>query len=399
MPPQLPAETLADINPDQEVTLGQAVGLSANFPFGFRLLTIPRNPGAAAEYQPIDKGWFDTDSVAKLIDGGVVDNTGFDTVSLILKAIEQRALNGQREPGHGDYSAVWKAIRERGLVLIEIDSGSRPVGPGWVTSRLSLAVETMLAFNNATSTDRETVAYLNALRGWLDPPFLGDRLARLEKGAMEGDPDDGKALGRLQSLMREGRGAFRHFKFDCNHWDAKNVMTAWSLAPDDKARLLARFIVECETRLGELEAFHERYKGKDVKQREALNREEADQLVANREAVRAAVRAARLKKIVYTQAPRIFEGFAKADPAHPKGRKRLHAMFTEAAHYGRRAAALAPRVDLNLVFKERRELEASLKKRVEKEKELWGRIDRGGLQAQSDRRAEASRRIYARPPE
>src|SRR5262249_55241574 len=61
------------------VSLARAVRMSSNFPFGFRPLRFQ-----------VPKSW-DRDQRIHVVDGGVVDNTGLDTIYELLLAVEYHA--------------------------------------------------------------------------------------------------------------------------------------------------------------------------------------------------------------------------------------------------------------------------------------------------------------------
>jgi hypothetical protein len=82
-------ETLADVDPNRRIELAQAVGLSANFPFGFNVIRMPRNSSANDPEDAKDVNDPNTDIA--FIDGGVVDNTGIDTLYLAIQGIKARA--------------------------------------------------------------------------------------------------------------------------------------------------------------------------------------------------------------------------------------------------------------------------------------------------------------------
>jgi hypothetical protein len=246
--PRYPPEVLGDLNPERSVSLAQAVGLSANFPFGFNVTTIPRAPGDKEESQKAleERG----DLTAKVLDGGIVDNTGIDTLFLMIKAIEAGA------GVEGPYRDLWKALRDRRVVLIEIDSGAKPEKPGPATRLLSVFFDPLAALNNASFTGAalDKQRYLSDLRATFQLPVnVSGPLRRLaEQPAAPPLPDDQMVHAELSRLQREGVSRFSTFPYSANHFGGDNVLTAWSLAPSDKALLLVRFLFERQLARGQL---------------------------------------------------------------------------------------------------------------------------------------------------
>ena len=200
------------------LSLADAVRLSANFPWGF---DVPRLAGQGSPEQ--------TGTMRKLIDGGVVDNTGIDTIRNLVQQIE--SLSNDRNQKHEALRFEAKQLRNellrRGLILLEIDSGSKPSSSPLLETFPAIAdplsALTRAAHANATSVK---AAHKDALT------------AAVERLWEHEDLD----LDREASGM--GEGGIASFSFVCNHSD--DVMTAWALGPEDKAKLFASFLVEAE---------------------------------------------------------------------------------------------------------------------------------------------------------
>ena len=109
------------------VKLGDAVGLSANFPFGFNPIEIPNQRGGDA---------------ALLLDGGMSDNTGLDTVHLILHNLWRLSRDQSRQP----LGEIWKSLQARHVVVLEIDSGAKPKRASALTRMLSVVTAPLHAF-------------------------------------------------------------------------------------------------------------------------------------------------------------------------------------------------------------------------------------------------------------
>jgi hypothetical protein len=243
-----PPQTLADLDPERSIGLHQAVALSANFPFGFSVLTIPRRNASDGDTVP-----------AKVLDGGIVDNTGIDTLFFVLRSLEQA-----RDAQDPRCRAIWSELEKRRVLLIEISSGRKPpLGGGG--SWLSPLSDPSRAQKNARF-DHSGLArrhYLDGLRDRLRDragPLPAQQVAEVEKAfaatARELGDDLGSLTGPLQDRLRKLDGMladrFATIRFETTHLGQPNVQTAWSLGPEDKARVLVRFLVEMQLHRNEL---------------------------------------------------------------------------------------------------------------------------------------------------
>jgi hypothetical protein len=200
-----------------------------------------------------------------------VDNTGIDTIFLVLTAIKTRAqAAGQkragREPKEQIFADLWDELQERQVILIEIDSGLKPEKPGVATPTLSVLLDPLAALNNAgfTNAELDKKHYRDELRKMFHRRVsLSDqlnKLAGLRPGPgrdPKGSEDYAQLRDKLLGWENEGVEGLSYLTLDCNHYDDDQVMTAWSLPPNDKALLLARFLVEvrlAQRSLGEVEA-------------------------------------------------------------------------------------------------------------------------------------------------
>jgi hypothetical protein len=259
--PGYPAVELMDLDTGYEVSLAEAVRLSANFPWGFEVAKItPRSRGSSGLLprgmreggaQPTDSqlpAGFPTPKQASapgfvrdevpLTDGGVMDNTGIDTVAqlflrlaLMAEAGRSGALGQFREDAKGKLtddqvgrierralkvgamaSEILAELKRRGVIVMEIDSGAKPRKGGVTTAALPTVFEPLSGLENA--------GYANAL-------FAKD-------GHLQ-------ALRLLSSLQDGNRPRVVPVRFECNH--SEDVMTAWALGPADKALILVQFLV------------------------------------------------------------------------------------------------------------------------------------------------------------
>lgn len=210
--------------PEQELSLSRAVRMSSNFPWGLRVLSFPTS-------RP--------DQAAHVLDGGVVDNTGLDTVYAIFDALRFHAgeprrfsqrHDGGEEPRYRKSSQeILKGLRARGVVLVEIDAGAKP-DENMPPRLLSYLVEPGQSLTNATYTNavQTRQLYLDETKSILTAPEA------------------------RQATSASASGAPRAFnvRLQCNHYrpgtrgPSSDVMTAWALGPIDKAQVVFRFLVE-----------------------------------------------------------------------------------------------------------------------------------------------------------
>lgn len=256
------AVALADFSPEQitSLSLTRSVRLSSNFPWGFGVQPLNHDsqpPIQPTANTPTARGQGIRDSLA-LIDGGVVDNTGIDSIAEILESLLLRA---EADP-FGTSARIVDKLRRRGIVFIEIDSGAKPTGSDTDETTMGDVLTPLTALNNA--------AYTNALRigddliddmllkfsasplaanisplpfgqlGVANPYFrdLQESQVRAALGIVfPGDSDPDRAL---QSLY--------HYRFSCNHSKETkaDVMTAFALGPEDKAIVYAMFLSEAQ---------------------------------------------------------------------------------------------------------------------------------------------------------
>ncbi len=242
-----------------QVRLADAVGMSANFPFGFNLLRV--DSVATPSYEP-DKeiGPRPADTrlqSVNLIDGGFVDNTGIDMIYEVFRGLWAVRYGNDAESDKA--KRILDLLTGRVVVLLEIDSGSKPEDPSVLTRIASLIMEPVQGWSNVSYTNAELTKrmYLAKLTEWLDelkaPP---DWLRSQESPSLSPHSQDNSHW-------------LRHIPFICNHLGSQNVMTAWALGPRDKGEVLARFLIEAGLR----KADFDEYKTRIEQQREVKRRE------------------------------------------------------------------------------------------------------------------------------
>jgi hypothetical protein len=225
---------LNELSPDFRVSLARAVRLSSNFPFGFRVSGLEIYDKDAADGP---RRW------VHMLDGGVIDNTGIDTIFELFSALEWQAANHPAEERRRQCGRVLEALRLRGVVVLEIDAGAKPAET--TPSRFDLlggTREPLQALSNAAYTNADIVKdyYVSRIRGILNPNL--NRLNALGREAAE----------RVASYQPSLPSTVVRVVFQCNHYlpgqevQDPEVMTAWSLGPMDKAQVLQRFLIELE---------------------------------------------------------------------------------------------------------------------------------------------------------
>ena len=194
--PRLPPELLGSSMGSMDDPAGsmwvdgaEAARLSANFPWGFDVVSLPGVGGR----QAVD-----------LLDGGIVDNTGMDSFARLFEAL-----------GHSESpraQALLEVMRARGVVLVEIDAGARPSETSGMAAMMPGLTRPLRAL--AAAGEVSAVA------------------------ARDGNVD------RIERVIGQGQAASRfvHLTWVCNRID--NVRTAWSLGNRDQAVTILQFLAE-----------------------------------------------------------------------------------------------------------------------------------------------------------
>jgi hypothetical protein len=180
-----------------ELRVEDAVRLSASFPFGMdsaRIEGLDRAIPSALRPSGSD--------VVYISDGGVVDNTGTGTIRELLTGVlgaADRGVPGARE--------VAEILRRRGVLVVEIDSGAKPVTAAGVLGRVFGPVKqsTTVLSQASYTVEREAV-------------FL-----------------------RRSVLERNGIDLYWATFSYCPRSDREEVMTAWGLGPGDQINLLEQY--------------------------------------------------------------------------------------------------------------------------------------------------------------
>src|SRR5262249_8852333 len=157
----------------------------------------------------------------------------------------------QQLPQDKVYEDLWQELRQRRIVLLEIDSGTKPAKPGAATRRLAALFDPLATYENAgyASSERDKQFFVTALQKVFRRQARGDLSEQAEQiaEALKRHPTDKQIVQAKQlfdRLQSEGASWFYHLKIECNHHeDDEQVMISWSLPPNDKAVLLSRFLV------------------------------------------------------------------------------------------------------------------------------------------------------------
>jgi len=216
------------------LSLARAVRLSSNFPWGFHVLTL--NEHSVPPLTEATKVRETGRSTVRILDGGVVDNTGIDSVYHLVRSLEDvRASDADSSAGR-----LLGELRRRGVVIIEIDSGAKPIAQQESGPLAGVKIP-MNSLNNALygSAERTKVQYRSEMT-----KLLQRRLDDPLPSQANGEPEHALVASRQQHLAR----SVFWFTFYCNHVQAKDaeVMTAWALGPADKAVVLAQFLANLQ---------------------------------------------------------------------------------------------------------------------------------------------------------
>jgi hypothetical protein len=222
-----------EVAPNFRVSLARAVRLSSNFPFGLRVSEVKRTRATAG----------DSRRHVHMLDGGVIDNTGLDTIYELFKALQWHARSAE-SPYGAKARATLAALRKRGVVILEVDSGAKPsprTPPWW--DPLGGPREPLQALENASYTNAEVVKqfYVKEVR---------DLLSRNLQALQELGPEVNTSLAVFNEQLAGTTTV--HLVFQCNHYlpgqdlQDEEVMTAWALGPYDKAQIVQRFLIQME---------------------------------------------------------------------------------------------------------------------------------------------------------
>ncbi|WP_197455392.1 patatin-like phospholipase family protein [Stieleria neptunia] len=259
-------------DPVPNLSLTRAVRLSSNFPFGFSVPMLSESSVPALKIHkkaPPIRGQSQRKTL-RLLDGGVVDNTGIDSLHAVIQSLEKKAAADPR----GRESVVLDRLRRRGVVFIEIDSGAKPSGSRG--GPLASATRPLSALNNAV--------YTNALRTSDQQQMdiersLSDSLESRMVATIERDPQTLRADPirfdfTKEELVAATTAVFQprqfgeqplsvvRFRFTCNHLrdTRSDVMTALALGPDDKSTVIAMYLSEVFRWRKELDAILDEYR-------------------------------------------------------------------------------------------------------------------------------------------
>ncbi|HND53134.1 MAG TPA: hypothetical protein PLV92_12080, partial [Pirellulaceae bacterium] len=223
----------SDLDEMFQVDLTEATRLSANFPWGFSSAKI-----ASRGVQ----------SRVHLIDGGVFDNTGIATIRYVFERLHDWAEAARKdgEKAGASYKLADKVmtrLRKRGVILIEIDSGAKQEPPRGLATILPGIFEPLSALENVSYTNADGVAqeHIRRLKKIFDGPGIETTLERLSS---EVEPAKLREIEKdFGYKLEDGNITMFHaFRVTCNH--DTNVMTAWALAPSDKAKVVVQFLIE-----------------------------------------------------------------------------------------------------------------------------------------------------------
>jgi Patatin-like phospholipase len=236
-----PTEAVVNLGSEREsiaeIRLSEAVRMSANFPWGF----------ASARLRFAES----RESSVQLIDGGVFDNTGIAALRFVLDRLSEwedeyrAALDSdestidEAESAYKSASTFLEQLRQRGVILIEIDSGKKQEPPSGLSAALPALFDPKTAMENssyahAAHDGREHVSRITEILSGKRSAQLQDRLNQIGHRATAAEHLD-LPTGKLRLDL------FHHLRITCNH--EENVMTAWALGPTDNAKVFVRFMI------------------------------------------------------------------------------------------------------------------------------------------------------------
>ncbi|MFO0940481.1 MAG: patatin-like phospholipase family protein [Pirellulales bacterium] len=233
-----------------EVSLTRAVRLSSNFPWGFDIERFSEKSEPAlivSELAPKARGQ-KARRYVELMDGGVVDNTGIDSIASMLESVIQRADADPKSQA----ARIYDKLRRRGVVLIEIDSGAKPSVNESDGRASGALVRPITALGNSSYTNSLRIGdelVEDMLTRFHSPSLLAINLAKKVKVTTEFD--FAAALGSSlpeNDVSRDPISSIFHYRFTCSNEQlddlTSDVMTALALGPDDKAAVFSAFLAE-----------------------------------------------------------------------------------------------------------------------------------------------------------
>lgn len=262
----LSVRSVSDIDPFLKVPVHEAVRMSANFPWGFDLPRLNTDIETAGDRVAVE-------SEILVVDGGVLDNTGIDTFAALIARLERLAAppEGSAEEESSPYRSrlsgraarLLDELSARGIILLEIDSGSKPDAPRAIDSAFASVLMPIHALSEAgyvreIEARERHVALMQRILGEraeailareLPPPldlesagfvtgFLGRHGCAPNKGvSLLSSSTTASSSGEERVGMR-----LMHVTYTANRED--NIMTGWALSPEQKGELLFRFLFE-----------------------------------------------------------------------------------------------------------------------------------------------------------
>jgi hypothetical protein len=206
------ALALADVDAGTSLTLAEAVRVSANFPYGFDYAVLDVEPRPSRETQD-----------QQVIDGGVVDNTGLDTLAMLFSRLVEvsAAPSNERDKALSEPARqLLQRLRDHGVIVLEIDAGARPGRPSWLAERLPSLTKPLQAMEQASHLNASVIRERN--------------LERIRQQLVVADDK----VPALVGVVRAG--------FACR--PKGDVMTAWALDLDDQRDIFQGF-AQVEARL------------------------------------------------------------------------------------------------------------------------------------------------------
>jgi hypothetical protein len=206
--------SISETNPGLTLSLSRAVRLSSNFPFGFRICELP---GRADVVTPPRGDGAESAPPTHVTDGGVIDNSGLDSIAELLFGLQQLAAgtNPAYWEFRGPANRILISLRSLGVLMIEIDTGAKPPAADRSASASGI-LEPLRAMTNAGFTEAELMR----------KQYLSEIRTAIEQGETPKDLP------------------FRSYTFVCVRSDDAAVMTAWALGPDDKGSVVRSFMLD-----------------------------------------------------------------------------------------------------------------------------------------------------------
>ncbi len=233
-----------------QFSLSEAVRVSANFPYGFSVAQLELE-------KPEDKYMLEEGAkTLYLTDGGMFDNTGVTTLRYLLEGLACMSKN-KNHPYHENALSIVEKLSQRGILILEIDSGAIPQRPGALGRHFGTVFQPMQAATSAMyanarlSVENHVIGIQSQYHYSADElnqslqDFEETLLGLQEDHVVESEMSSAlKSILEAKEALRDGEkiSNVRSIRIQCN--GEVSIITAWALGSEQKARIFLRYLDE-----------------------------------------------------------------------------------------------------------------------------------------------------------